>query len=529
MDLSYSILKKLNEIGIALSEEHDIPRLHERILQNAKELTHADGGTIYTVLEGKKLRFETILSNSLKLHLGGTSSNAITFEDIPLFLETGQPNNNLIVTYSVNYKQTVNIEDAYKKGANFSGTREFDAQTGYLTKAVLTIPMKNYAEDVIAVLQLLNPTNPIDGTISSFSQEDIQLAESFASQAAIALNNQLLIRNLRELFEAVIRMMTSAIDEISPSTGNHAKRVPLITELLAEAINRTKEGPFKEFLFNHKQLYELKIAALLHDCGKITIPTHIIEKRKKLESVYDRSEIIDVRFKGLEIKEENHLLKKKLDWLANYHPDSLRVAESFFDSFDQAYHQKILSIKEDQKFIHRCNDSTEPVTSETIKNIDRIASLYWNENEPILTSEERENLLIPEGNLTEKEQSIIRNHSLMTYRMLSQIPFPKELSAVPEIAASHHERMDGKGYPRGLKGQDILIQSRILAIADVFESLSSPDRPYRKPATISEVLKTMSRMVKAGYLDPSLFDIFIKDKVYLKYAIHYLMPEQIDV
>ncbi len=155
--------------------------------------------------------------------------------------------------------------------------------------------------------------------------------------------------------------------------------------------------------------------------------------------------------------------------------------------------------------------------------------MNWNRKEPLLTSDELENLLIPHGNLTQKEREIIQHHVVMTYKMLSQLPFPKELSEVPQIAASHHERMDGKGYPRGLKGEEMLIQSRILVIADVFESISAPDRPYRKPAPLSQVFKFMKEMVDEGHLDPVLFDVFLKKKVYLQYAHRYLMPEQLDV
>lgn len=530
MELNPNILQQLNEIGIALSSEHQIPVLHEKILRNAKTLTHADGGTIYSVVEGSELRFEIVISDSLHFYLGGISSNPIPFANLPLFLENGEPNDSLMVAYAVNHRTTINIKDAYyEEGFDFSGTRRFDAHTGYRTKAVLTIPMKNHEDEVIAVLQLINPVDPATGEVVAFSEEDVQLAESLASQAGIALNNQLLIQNLRGLFEALIRVISEAIDEKSPSTGNHGKRVPIIAQLLAEAVNATTEGPLKEIHFTQEQLYELQIAALLHDCGKITTPVHVVEKKKKLETIHDRVELIDARFSNLRLKEENALLKKKLAWFESHYPKGFEEAEEGVHGDELAYHKKLEEINSDQEFIHRCNDAQEPITEEAAERISRIASFDWNKGAPLLTNEEQENLLVPKGNLTEKEREIIQHHVVMTYRMLSQLPFPKELREVPEIAASHHERMDGKGYPCGLKGEEMLVQSRILAIADVFESLSAPDRPYRKASPLSQVFKMMREMVDEGHLDPLLFDIFLKKKVYLQYAVRYLMPEQLDV
>lgn len=527
MNFKANILQQLNEIGIALSKERHIPSLLEKILSSAKLLTDADGGTIYTVVEGKELHFEIVISDSLHFHLGGISSNPIPFVNLPLFLENGKLNDSLMVAYAVNHKTTINIEDAYyDERFDFSGTRLFDSYSGYRTQAVLTIPMKNHEDEVIAVLQLINPIDPESKEVTPFSEDDVQLAESLASQAGIALNNQLLIQNLRSLFESLIRVIAEAIDEKSPVTGNHEKRVPVVAELLALAVNKVQEGPFKDMLFTEEQLYELQIAAFLHDCGKITTPVHIIEKRKKLESIYDRIHEIDARFAVLILNEEKDLLRKKLQWFETNTPQE---AKEIFDSYEQEYQKRIKQIKEDQEFIHRCNNSEEPITREAIERAHRIAATPWGIEAPLLSQEEIEHLLVPHGNLTQKEQEIIRNHVVMTYRMLSQLPFPKELKNVPDIAASHHERMDGKGYPRGLKGEEMLIQSRILAIADVFESLSAPDRPYRKPAPLSEIFKTMQQMVDEGHLDPELFAIFLNKKVYLQYAHRYLMPEQLDV
>lgn len=501
MELKESILQQLIDIGIALSSERRISRLHEKILKSAKELTHADGGTIYSVIEKKFLRFEIMFSDTLDLKTQGH------YADLPLFLENGEPNERLMVAYAVNHKQTINVKDAYyEEGFDFSGTRHFDQRSGYRTKAVLTIPMKNHEDEVVAVLQLINPKEGV------FTPEDVRLAESLASQAGIALNNRLLIQNLRSLFDSLIRVIADAIDEKSPSTGNHGKRVPVVAELLGKAVGMSEE-----------ELYELKIAAFLHDCGKITTPDHIVEKHTKLETIYDRIEAIDTRFAVYKLHRERELLLKKLQWFEIHYPHDFQVASQDFSSYENAAREQREEIEESQRFVHQCNEGKEVIDEKANKRLNHLAALG------LLTQDELENLRIPQGNLTKSERQVIEHHVVMTYRMLSQLPFPKELARVPEIAGSHHERMDGKGYPRGLKGADMSIQARILMIADVFESLSAPDRPYRKPAPLSEVFNIMQEMVQGGHLDPDLYEIFLKEKAYLPYAERYLMPEQLDV
>ncbi|MFZ0566180.1 MAG: HD domain-containing phosphohydrolase [Chlamydiales bacterium] len=502
----------LNEIGIALSKERRIPFLLEEILVGAKELTHADGGTLYTVSSNQTLKFETLISDSLHIHIGGSSGLAIPFSNLFLFLENGEPNESLVVTYSVNHKKTVNVKDAYyEQGFDFSGTRLFDEKTGYRTQAVLTVPMKNHEDDVIAVLQLINPK----GENKFFTKEDQQLAESLASQAGIALNNQLLISQLQKLFESLIQILAESIDERSPSTSNHGKRVPLITQLFAEGVNETHEGPLKKVYFSEKQRHELQVAALLHDCGKITTPDHIIEKKTKLEGLHDRIETINTRLTVLEREVDNRLLSKKLHWFETHLQE-----QPNFSLYEKEAAQEKRQIEENRAFLNRCNRGEEPMTEEAISRIYKM---------PFLSGDEKEHLSIPKGNLTEQERKKVENHVVMTYRMLSRLHYPKDLQEVPEIAASHHERVDGKGYPRGLKKEEMSIRARLLAIADVFEALSAPDRSYKETHLLSEVLDIMKDMVLDGHLDPDLFDVFLKKKIYLQYARQYLMPEQIDI
>ena len=525
MLLDQKILNKLNEIGVALSKERNITLLLEKILISAKELTRADGGTIYTITPERTARFEISMSDSLGFHLGGTSGVPIAFPELQLFAKDGTFNDSLMVAYAVNHEKTINIKDAYhEQGFDFSSTRQFDAKTGYRTQSVLTIPMKNHEGEMIAVLQLINPEEE-----KSFSSEDEQLAESLASQAGVALTNQLLITNLRALFESLIRVIAEAIDEQSPSTGNHSKRVPIIALLLADAVNATQGGPLKDISFSKKELYELEVAAFLHDCGKITTPVHLVEKQHKLEAIIDRIELVQARFSALAEKTEKDLLLKKLQWFEIHHPREYASSIEAFSLLDKEFHEKLKQFKKDQDFIQNCNEGKATITDAVRERLSNIAQTSYSPNQPLLTPDELENLCIVKGNLTEKEKEIIKHHVVMTYRMLSQLYFPKELRLVPEIASSHHERVDGKGYPRGLKKEEILIQARILAIADVFEALSSPDRPYKETLTLSHVLQIMQKMTDEGHLDPNLFAVFLKKKAYLPYARQYLTSEQIDI
>src|SRR5688572_31130330 len=288
-------LERLNDIGTSLSAERDINRLLETILAAAKAIMRADGGTLYRVTEDNTLRFEIVRTTSLKYYLGGTTGNPVPFYPVPLYKD-GKPNHSNISAYAALTGRTANIADAYvEQGFDFSGTRNFDKKTGYRSKAFLTVPMKNHDNEIIGVLQLINAQHPKSGEIVPFSASDQRLAESLASQAAIALTNRMLIIQLEELFESFINLMNTAIDEKSPYTGGHCQRVPQLTMMLAEAVNEIEQGPLAAFSMSDKDRYELKIAGLLHDCGKVTTPVHVVDKATKLETIYDRIHLLDTR------------------------------------------------------------------------------------------------------------------------------------------------------------------------------------------------------------------------------------------
>jgi HD-GYP domain-containing protein (c-di-GMP phosphodiesterase class II) len=514
-------LEQLNAIGASLSAERDLNRLLETILTAAKTITRADGGTLYRLIDERTLRFEIVRTSSLKYYLGGTTGNPVPFYPIQLY-QDGKPNHGMVAAYSALTGKTVNIADAYcAEGFDFSGTRAFDQKTGYRSKSFLTVPMRNYEREIIGVLQLINAQDPDTGEILPFSASDQRLAESLASQAAIALTNRMLINQLEHLFESFINLINNAIDEKSPYTGGHCQRVPMLTMMLAEAVNDTTSGPLKDFHMSDKDRYELKIAGLLHDCGKITTPVHIVDKATKLETIFDRVHLIDTRFEVLKRDAEIASLKKRLSM------GRMDEAEE-----EKRLKNRLRELDEDRKFLHACNIGTERMRDEDMERVRRIAAYRWRDMQghevSFLTDDEVKNLTIRSGTLTEEERKIINHHIVATIRMLEALPWPRHLANVPEYAGGHHERMDGKGYPKGLKREQMSVQARCMGIADIFEALTAKDRPYKKGKTLSESLEILGKFKENGHIDPDLFDVFVRKGVYRKYAQMFLDPEQLD-
>jgi HD-GYP domain-containing protein (c-di-GMP phosphodiesterase class II) len=514
-------LDHLNAIGASLSAERDIDRLLEAILTAAKTITRADGGTLYRVTEEKTLRFEIVRTSSLKYYLGGTTGNPVPFYPIQLYKD-GKPNHSMVAAHAALTGKTINIADAYTaEGFDFTGTRAFDAKTGYRSKSFLTVPMRNHEAETIGVLQLINAQDPVSGQILPFSASDQRLAESLASQAAVALTNRLLINQLESLFESFINLINGAIDEKSPYTGGHCQRVPVLTMMLAEAVNETREGPLSQFRMTDKDRYELKIAGLLHDCGKVTTPVHVVDKATKLETIFDRIQLIDTRFEVLKRDMEIESLKRRATMAR------MEAAED-----EARLRDGLRRLDEDRKFLHACNIGSERMRDDDIEHVKRIAKYRWRDvsghEADFLTSDEVRNLTIRAGTLTEDERKIINHHIVATIRMLEALPWPKHLTNVPEYAGGHHERMDGKGYPKGLTREQMSVQARCMGIADIFEALTAKDRPYKKGKTLSESLEILGRMKENNHIDPDLFDVFVRRKVYQRYAEMFLDKEQID-
>ncbi|MBF8272285.1 MAG: metal dependent phosphohydrolase [Magnetococcales bacterium] len=526
-DVAYLLARvdKLNQLGIALSSERDTKKLLENILLGAKDLTNADAGTLYTKTEESTLRFEIIRTDSLNIAMGGTTGIDIPFPALPLYKD-GQPNLQMIAAAAALRDCTINIPDAYEaEGFDFAGTKKFDQMTGYRSKSFLTVPLKNHENEIIGVLQLINAKEAQTGVIRAFTQADQQLAESLASQAAIAMTTQRLIEDLKKLFEAFIQAIANAIDDKSPYTGGHCERVPVLTEMLARAAGRSQVGVLKDYCPTEEDLYELRIAAWMHDCGKVVTPEYVIDKSTKLQTIHDRIHTVDARFEVLKRDAEIEFLQQKMAAMAQ--EDHAKIP-----GLEETFKQHLSRIASDQQFVRETNIGGEFMSADRQERIREIGKRQWTNSDDgkvnFLTEDEMNNLNIPKGTLTPEERAIINHHVVATKNMLKNLPFPKHLSHVTEMAGAHHETMNGKGYPDGLTRDQMSVGARIMAIADVFEALTATDRPYKPAKTLSETLKILGFMKKDQHVDPDLFKVFIDEKVYMEYAQAYLEPKQID-
>jgi len=497
-------IKNLSEIGVSLSKEKDMGKLLETILLETKRISVADGGTIYMKTDDNRLKFEIMMTDSLGIHYGGTSSEPTPDTLYPVKLynpETNEPNYNNVSAYAALTGETVNIKDSYKeKGFDFSGTKGWDKRHGYRSKSFLTVPMKNHENKIIGVLQLVNAKNPKTGEIIPFSTY-INMIESLASQAAVAITNKNLIRELEVLFESFIKLIATAIDKKSAYTGGHCSRVPEITMMLADAVGKIKSGIYKDFSMTPDERYELYIAAWLHDCGKVATPTHIVDKSTKLETIFDRIDIINKKFEILSRDKEIEFLKKTYKLKNNDKTALTKLKDEYKKQMEQ--------LDEDKAFLEQCNIGGEFMAEELQKRVKQISKYPFKEKgkkKPFLSKDEVRNLTIPKGTLLPEEREIINSHISITIDMLEQLPYPEHLKNIPEFAGGHHEKLDGTGYPRGLTGNQMSPQAKMIAIADIFEALTAADRPYKEGKKLSETMRIMGKKYAKKFVDPIQID-----------------------
>ncbi len=515
-------LDRLTELSVALGTSPDLDSLLDRILTVAKNMTNADGGTLYRPNEDRSaLNFRISINDSLKIYQGGKSGQAIDIPPVPLFDAAGHQNLQSVAAYAANVGESVNIEDVYQADVfNFSGMRKFDQTFGYHSQSFLTVPMNDHEGKLAGVLQLINAKDPDSGAIIPFTPTDQRFIEALAAQAAVAITNQQLIVQLEELLEALVNLINIGIDEKSPYTGRHCQFVPELTMMLAESAHNCQVGDLAAFSMTERDRKELWLAGLLHDCGKITTPVHVVDKATKLETIFDRIAVVDTRFEVL-------LRDREIAALRARSQPGADVA-----AIDAALAQELAGLRDDREFLRRANTGGEGMKPEDQDRVRAIGAYRWigmdGQDAPFLSDNEVLNLTIKFGTLTDEERKIINNPIVVTIRMLESLPWPKYLTNVPEYAGGHHERMDGKGYPRGLTRDQMSVQARIMAIADIFEALTAADRPYKKGKTLSESLKILGNFRMNGHIDPELFDIFIRDKIYLTFAKKNMAENQID-
>lgn len=512
------------DISIRLTTEKDSSKLLDEILQVVMAISNSDAGSIYSITDDKKLKFETVINKSLDLYLGGHLGNPVDFPSIDLFIN-GEENEAAIVALAVNSGKVINIPDVYDAlPFDMSAAREIDARTGYRTKSMLTIPLKDHNDDIIGVIQLINVKDENDQIIP-FSEDLVTLIRSFASLGAISLTNSTLIKDMEVLFSTFAEAIAMAIDEKSPHTGGHCKRVPALTLMLADAVHEIDKGPLAEFTMSPADRHELNVAGWLHDCGKIATPDHIMEKSTKLETIFDRIAFIDAKFEIISRDLELSYQQQIISALKQNKP--IEVLQ-----FERLLETELKQLALDRALLQRVNIGGEFLGEEEQAHIIRISKQYSlkinGEQTPLLTADEVENLMIRRGTLTQGERDVMKRHMDITKNILDILPFPKHLSNVAEYALGHHEKLDGTGYPRGLTKDQMSVPARLMAITDIFEALSAVDRPYKKAKPVSECLNILGTMVSNNHLDPDIFAVFIESEVYKQYINEFANPEQLD-
>ena len=503
-------ITRLTNVGIALSAEKDINKFFMIILDEAMYFTNADAATLYTVsTDQKSLDFKVIctLSKDLRLGIADTSK----WPSIPLYDENGEKRMTCFVSYVAHTGEPLSIDDVYDQDLfDASGTKEYDCNNDYRSKSMAAIPLKNHENEVLGVIQLINALNE-EGEVISFSTRIFTMVSSLASQAAIALSNKKLILSLESLLYQFIKSIAAAIDRKSKNTGGHINRVASLSEKLSQKIQED-EKYYPDIHFSDNELPEISLAGWMHDVGKITTPVFIQDKAKKLETIIDRIELVNTRFELV-----NRIIEN--DILCNPKKNKAEL------------HTILQKLEEYCQFVTKCNTGGEFMAEQDLALLDEIFAFRYESKGKeyfLINANEHQNLGIRSGTLLWEELLKMREHALVSYEMLSGLTFPRKFKNVPLYASAHHEKLNGKGYPNELTEDQLPLQSRIIAVADIFEALTASDRPYKQGKKLSESFKILGFMAKEKDIDSKLLNLLIDSGLYLEYAREYLKPEQID-
>jgi HD-GYP domain-containing protein (c-di-GMP phosphodiesterase class II) len=514
-------IDRLTGIGIALSAESDINKVFDLILDEAIAYTNADGATIYQISADRRaLDFKVVYNRTMHQRQGG-SGDPVTWPSVPLFLENGEPQLRNMSAYVTHHGQAMRLDDVYEQDLfDNSGTKKFDALHQYRSKSMIAVPLKDHENEVQGVIQLINAETD-DGEVITFTDEHMAMVSSLASLTAIILTNKRLVGDLEKLVHQFVRSIAGAIDRKSKYTGGHISRVAELVERIAAKVQDDHCGHFTDYRFTPDELQELSLAGWMHDLGKIITPTHVMDKATKLEAIVDRFELVKTRFE---------LVK------AIIRTDIVRMEYEGKTATDLKI--MITRIDDDLEFIRRSNLGGEFMSDADVARIEEIAAFRYPgtpNGQVLITENEARNLVIRKGTLSNEELSIMRDHAQITREMLSQLTFPRKYRNVPFYAGAHHEKLNGKGYPLNLTADQLPLQARIIAVADLFEALTACDRPYRQDLEkkqrgkpLSEALKLMGMMVQWGEIDPDLLDLFLDSGLWNEYAERYLLAEQRD-
>jgi HD-GYP domain-containing protein (c-di-GMP phosphodiesterase class II) len=548
-------LDLVTRAGVSITRERDVSNILEITLNTARNLTNADAGTIYMVEEifsgnpidpgeiaDRSLKFVALQNESMKTSLKGDDIDLMP--PVPLTLED-KPNLNNVSAYCANTREMLNFADVYDaEGFDFSGTRAYDEASGYRSQSMLVIPLEDHESNIIGVLQLINRRGD-NNTIIAFSAEDIELVQSVSFPAAASITTQRLINEQVTLFNAFVTVLAEGLGEKSPHTYNHIRRVAALGEAISASLSNWDDGMYASFKFDEDEMAEIRLAGWLHDIGKITTPEHIVSKQVKLQFVMDRFEMIVERFNSKMKDYRIVMLEQQLaalkqgadaDTLAGFEVQCRQQTEALAQQLEQLfpYNRGGEAIDEEQvaliETLSRLEVNREYSSEVAIDHgFPLLKRLQRSRDTGTLIDDwEKTNLLIQRGTLNNEEREAINNHAERSWRWLMALPFPRKQKRLALYAGAHHEHLDGSGYPNGIGGKDMPMQSRILAIADVYEALVANDRPYKGPMKLSLAMSILGGMVKSGKLDGELMKIFLQSGDYLKYAEEHLDPAQID-
>jgi HD-GYP domain-containing protein (c-di-GMP phosphodiesterase class II) len=510
-------LEEINKVGIALSTVRDHDDLLSMILTKARELSRSDAGSLYLLDEDEGGKF-------LRWKLAQNDSIAVDFVERELDITKKS-----LAGYVALTGETLVIDDAYKlpESAEYTINQSFDVENGYLTKSMLVFPMLNHTGDIIGVLQLINRRKPgyvakltareVPDRVIGFDNDMIRLMQSLAGQAAVALENNILYDSIERLFEGFVTASVTAIEQRDPTTSGHSFRVADLTVELAKIVDGLDHGPFRDARFTPEQLREVRYASLLHDFGKVGVRENVLVKEKKLYPL--QIDVIRSRFEVLMKSVERDFERRRFEYLRRHGSENFDVWNAQLEEECRAELDKI------QKDLHFIVQSNEPTVlpEGDFAYLQQLGSRTWLDPQgtirPLLSEEEVRVLSIRKGNLDSAERSEIESHVTHTFQFLSKIPWTRDLRSVPNIAYAHHEKLNGRGYPRGLASDSIPLQSRMMTISDIYDALTAKDRPYKKAVPTDRALDILKMEVREGLLDTQLVDLFIDTKVFERAGI----------
>lgn len=471
-------LKKILNIGIKLSTEKNREHLLASILENGMDITHCDASTLYLFEDGK-LRFKIMKTLSQNISRG---EDGELIDDMPPVPMTERN----VCSYAALHREIINIPDVYNDTRfDFSGPKKYDALTGYHTQSLLVIPIENNEDELIGVLQLLNAMDE-EGNVIPFDSEYEIIIRSLGAQAAIEMTNLQYVQEVKRQLRSFVEAMSTAIDERTPYNGSHTRKVAEYAGMVADYINKQHQAGACDDYFDENRKDKLELAALLHDIGKMVVPLSIMNRATRLDRDLGT---VETRFRLLEAYYMIDKMKGRID--------------------EAEYQKRIAYLRESMDFIHRIDG--KGVLDDT--DYDRVQELashsYVNdagEPLPYLTKREKDRLSIRKGTLTEDDRRQMEYHVVMTEKILGKVRFNKNYEEIPKWAASHHELLDGSGYPRHLKGADLALETRMITVADVYDALTARDRPYKKPVSQEKALGILKDMADEGKLDCRLVE-----------------------